>query len=400
MLQPTYRVKTKIIGPNDQVDELSDYFVTYGDNEHYRDEFNSLDYYVRHGLIVSIDPAYPMAITFNTQEGGEFSGYNPAVWAGRSIEIVKYGFGSTFRSVLFPFPTFFPGGGGNANNVVVKQLGITFSLDTSGDQFQAIKNKISGYSYVRLKREQADSTRLGTGYLQPTHSMESDDKYILTSFEVDSSVTDSKWAFDIGKDTSARDGRQVRLGLQIYYAPNFVGQSLAGYSTGDYLRFIGRTYDYGYLLRYAAKITTPDFGTNNAYYIASNDYTYNYDDSTLSIWMDNVPQAVSTNSFAATNNIFPIKTRVSIPYSTNGNEATIDALVFRNMASTIPDDAAEGNYTEWGTQCIGVTFNDAINNFPNTTAIFRPSNVQIPFYLVSYERYLIEQYGGWSRADR
>ena len=410
MLQPLYRVKTKIIGPNGQVDEISDYLVVIGDNVAYRDEFNSLDFNVRRGLIVSVDPAFPKAIIFNTQEGGEFSGYNPAVWAGRSIEIVKYGFGSTFRSVLFPFPTFFPGGGGGSNNVVVKQLGITFSLDTSGAQFQNIKDKISGYSYVRLKREQGDSTRLGTGYIQPTYNMQLDNKYMLTPYEWNSNQgsTGPKWGFDLG--TGGAYGDNVRLGLQMYYSPNFIGNSLPEFATGDYLRFIGRTNDFNFLVNYAAQITTPSFGTNAGYYVASNDFLYRYDDATIPFpYLTEIDQQKFTNSYLppstpSSTNIFPIGTRTSVPYVTNGNELTVPtvggSIVFRNMSNANIPDASTGNYVEWGSECIGITFDAAISNFPNTAAIFRPNIVQFPFYLVSYERYLIEQYGGWTRADR
>ena len=287
--------------------------------------------------------------------------------------------------------------------VVVKQLGITFSLDTSGAQFQAIKNKISGYSYVRLKREPADSTRLGTGCIQPTYADVINNKYLLTAYEWNPAQQGPKWGFDLGN----ANGTDVRLGVQTYYAPNFVGQSLLGFLPGDYFRFIGRTNDYGYVVPYSAEITTPDFGTNHAYYVASNDFDYRYDDLTQATWwMTGVPQAVGTNSYlpppvgSGSRNLFPIKVRVSAPYSSTGNTVDVDGNTFVNMANANYTDAQNNFFSEWGTQCIAVAFDDTISDFPNTTAIFRPTSVKLPMYLVSYERYLIEQYGGWTRADR
>ena len=282
-----------------------------------------------------------------------------------------------------------PGYSADGNNVVVKQLGITFSLNTQGAQFQAIKGKISGYSYVRLKREQADSTRLGTGCIQPTFAA-SGDKYLLTPFEWNG----YKWGFDLNGTSSST---RVRLGIQTYYAPNFVGQSLPGFVPEDYFRFIGRTFNYNSLVKYADYITTPDYQpNNNAYYIASNDFTYYYSDPANSLYIE---QSQPTNSYLQSYNKFPIKTRVSVPYSTTGNTVTINGKTFINMASANYTEDDSGLYKEWGTQCIAVDFDDAVN-FPDSTIAFDNTVLKLPFYLVSYERYLAEQYRGWTRADR
>ena len=334
---------------------------------------------------------------------------NSIVWAdpNHTIIIERNAGGpyTQFQLVGNFIPTF------SSNNVVVKQLGITFSLDTSGAQFQAIKGKISGYSYVRLKRDQADSTRLGTGCIQPTYNMEKDNKYMLPAYEWNPSQGGPKWGFDIG--SSGDNGDNVRLGLQMYYAPNFVGSSLAAYSPGDYVRFIGRTYDYGYVITYSKEITAPVDSSNKWYYVASNDFTYKYNDAfnvEITWWLTGPAQALGTNSYlpasypspvypgVGSRNKFPIKVRSSVPYSTTGNETTIDGLVFRNMANGNSVHASEGSYSEWGAECVGLTFEGS--SFPNTTAIFRPGHVLLPFYLASYERYLIEQYGGWTRSDR
>jgi len=47
--------------------------------------------------------------------------------------------------------------------IFTQQVGIEFTLDTTTAAFQAIKNKISGWTYVRMERTIKDKTRLGTG---------------------------------------------------------------------------------------------------------------------------------------------------------------------------------------------------------------------------------------------
>ena len=312
---------------------------------------------------------------------------NEYIWGTYSLYI-NDGYGP---STLIPFRGLVNAAG---NPVILKQLGITFSLDTSGAQFQAIKGKISGYSYVRLKREPADSTRLGTGCIQPTFADVIGQKYLLTPYEWNTASAGPKWGFDLDGGTGSR----VRLGLQTYYTPGIIGGSLPEFAVGDYFRFIGRTANFGQLVTYAAQITTPSYGTNAGYYVASNDFTYYYADPLNPL--SGVLQSQPTNSYLPTNNKFPIKTRVSVPYSTNGSETTIDTLVFRNMANANFTEGDAGEFSEWGVQCIAATFDDSISDFPDTTVAFNTGTLKLPFYLVSYERYLIEQYRGWTRADR
>jgi hypothetical protein len=353
----------------------------------YKTWFESQPYDDRMGLTIEYGGQF---LKYVTESSGTYNGFDPSIWAGVSIVVVSQNFLNTRISVEYPFPTFFPGGTGNSNPVVVKQLGITFSLDTSGAQFQAIQDKISGYSYVRLKREPADSTRLGTGCIQPTFA--GDFNYLLTPYEWNPLQDGPKWGFDLDGGTGSR----VKLGIQTYYAPNFVGQALSAFAPEDYFRFIGRTSNFGFLQTYAATITTPDFGTNKAYYVASNDFSYYYADPLNPL--TGVLQGTPTNSYLATNNKFPIEIRVTAPYSTNSNEITIGSNTFINMANANFSEGDAKEFSEWGAQCIAVKFPGSI--FPDTTIAFDETNLKLPFYLVAYERYLTEQYRGWSRADR
>ena len=194
--------------------------------------------------------------------------------------------------------------------------------------------------------------------------------------------------------------------MQTYYTPGIIGTSLPSFSTGDYFRFIGRTFDYGYTVPYSATITTPSYGTNFGYFVASNDFTYKYNDAyrpDFMWWLTGPPDgATGTNSYlppnAGSKNIWPIKARVSAPYSSTGNTVDVDGITFINMANGNGTQANARTFSEWGAECLAIRFPDG--ELPNTTAIFNPNKVKLPFYLVSYERYLIEQYGGWTRADR
>ena len=337
MVQVGYQIGCKIIKNGSEIRNLGNYIVnSFGQTQAtFGGWFNGKNYDNRMGLTAQWPSNGDKYITFITESSGTYNGFDPAIWAGVSIRIYKSFLGSTTESILFTFPTFFPGGTGNSNPVVVKQLGITFSLDTSGAQFQAIKDRISGYSYVRLKREQSDSTRLGTGCIQPTFG--GIDNYLLTPY-----ADGPKWGFDLDGGTGSR----VRLGIQTYYTPNIIGGSLPPFSSGDYFRFIGRTSNFGFLQTYAATIVTPDFGDNAGFYVASNDFSYYYSDPPSSL--PGVTQGVSTNSYLPVDNKFPIKSRVNAPYSTNSSEITVDGDTFINMASAIVSAGDDKKFTEWG----------------------------------------------------
>jgi hypothetical protein len=420
MVQVGFQIGCKIFKNGYEISDLGFYTVlSSGQTEAtFGGWFNARPYELRMGLTADWTDEGKY-ITFLTENSlnTQFSGFDPSIWAGVSIRISKTGILNSWVSILFTFPTYFPGGGSGGNDVVLKQLGITISLDTSGAQFQNIKDKISGYSYVRLKRRPSDSTRLGTGCIQPSHDAEKDNRYVLTALQIVAGST--YWGFTVGGGVTNADrrlGSKVRLGLQTYYTPNFLGQVLPAFAPGDYLRFIGRTHSFGFSIPYSAQIVTPSFGSNFGYYVASNDFTYKYDDGVFNPQLSKVPQRQPTNSYLPLNhsgstNIFPIAARASIPYATSASESTVPttnggSIIFRNMASAVVSNAGDypytsrGWFTEWGSECIAVTFDGSIGNFPNTTAIYNVTTNKIPFYLASYERYLIEQYGGWTRADR
>lgn len=281
------------------------------------------------------------------------------------------------------------------NNVFLQQLGIKFSLDTSTAQFQAIKDKISGWSYVRVKRDLADSTRLGTGYIQPCWA--GNNTNLLVPF--DSGVgpshlyIDQAWAFD---RTGGTAYDRIRLATQTLHVPNLLSRSVGSFATNDYIRFIGRTRFYGSLIRYTGNITTPNFGVYQSYYLASNDFQYYYEDLST-----HVTGGTRTSSYVNGLDKTTLQGRIYSVYPTNAFRipaGTIPGLTadFINMTNWDYAQADVEEFTEWGTECTLIT----LFGTPDTTAIYDSTNLKLPMYLVSYERYLIDQYKGWTRADR
>jgi hypothetical protein len=338
-----------------------------------------------------------------------FTGYSRGeVYRFGIVFFDKYGFPSYplwIGDIKFPFGSDDNGAFGlselasttnsGGNNVFLKQLGIKFSLDTTTAQFQAIKDRISGWSYVRIRRDLADSTRLGTGYIQPCWSGGGNNLLVpfFSGLPTAHLYTQHEWGFNW---TGGTPYDRIRLGTQTLHIPNLLSRSVGSFATNDYIRFIGRTNDYGTLTRYTGNITTPDFGVFQTYYLAANDFDYYYEDTTF-----NVTGGVTTSSYVNGHDKFTLQGRV---YSVAPQNAfripvgTIPGLSadFINMTNYDYTEADAEQFTEWGTECTLITLFDT----PDTTAAYDSTNLKLPMYLVSYERYLIDQYRGWTRADR
>jgi hypothetical protein len=280
-----------------------------------------------------------------------------------------------------------------------KQLGIRFSLDTSKPQFQAIKDQISGWSYVRVRRDLDNRTRLGTGFMQPTCYLTTN-KYSLLPFQWDPS---KKWAFDaspLGVEW------RVRMQYQAFYSPNFLTKSVGNFIDGDYIRMIGRPNIDDGDSAFFVKILTPDFDTagNRAYYLAANRFTYNYSDTGINPDLS-TPNFVPTSSnYLATNNKYTLEGSLWVNYPVSGQEIPTPNVgldyPFVNMANRNFSEAETGigDFREWGntTQLLGF----AGPLCPDTSHYYFAEGVKETIYLTSYERYLTVQYGGNLRSDR
>jgi hypothetical protein len=304
------------------------------------------------------------------------------------------------------------------NPVETQQLGITFYLDTTTPQFQAIKDSISGWSYVRVRRDVVNSTKLGTGYLQPTfqifNSSNVEDGLALAPYAkgsmssvipVGSSKINPRWDYN---------ATRVRAQNQVFVAPNFLTRSIGGFSERDYIRFLGRTKPLPNTVKYWQEILVPDFNGYDPgvgggvgsfmYYVKANDFDYSYIDSGAT----NPPNSIATTSnYLNANSTWEVKARLWVNKSTAADslDAALGPLFtkFYNMSNDGPDlnsyDAIDDlKFTQWGTQCEVLQF-DSGRVYPDTANIYS-SLILFPFYLVSYERFLAKQYGGFSRAAR
>ena len=294
-----------------------------------------------------------------------------------------------------------------SDNLYTKQIGIKFTLDISKPQFQAIKNQISGWSYVRVRRDINNSTRLGTGVLLPTVYVEfapdSVGKYNIVPYERDDDTnpTNDRWLFD--STIQGNPNWRTRARIQTFYSPNFLNRKAGFFISNDYMRTIAKTNNFGQLSYYSQKIfNSASWPTDTVlYYIASADFNYTYGLETTNPL---VPDSTGTTSdyTSTSKNKFEIAGRTYVNYPTGKGSLAVNSITgldfpFINMASSNMNEAENNEYMEWGNACELMTF---IQPGPDTSRAYNTSTLKLPLYLTSYERYLTSQYGGWLRSDR
>jgi len=296
-------------------------------------------------------------------------------------------------------------------DLYTKQLGIKFTLDTTTPQFQAIKDQITGWSYVRVRRDLSNSTRLGTGAIQPVSYFEGGgDRYTLLPYERfndQTNLTLHKWFMDQFDNVSSPPKKRIRSQLQTFYSPNFLNRVSGDFIDGDYIRMIGRTAKDGGFVQYSQKLDIqPSWPSNSHwFYVKSTNFDYTYADINV-ITIQPISSTVRTKTIDDNTNTTKFKLFANLYVNPSVNENRIPAntipnldFAFINMATSNASDAASNEYMEWGNACNLLSFQI---NYPDTSNVFNdfgPVN-KLPIYLCSYERYLSVQYGGWLRSDR
>ena len=356
-----------------------------------------------------------------------FTGYSRGeVYRFGIVFYDKYGYPSYtywIGDIKFPFAyddgfslsnNFEDGGTGvvGGNDVYTKQLGIKFSLNTDSPQFQAIKDQISGWSYVRVRRDLPNRTRLGTGFIQPTWIIQtsfrpliSTNSYVLSPF--DWGALARRWGYDNNTIPPITGDWRVRFQFQAFYSPNFFSRQAGTFIDGDYLRMIGRTTVSATPSNqiYSQAIGTPDPDNTFLFYIAGSDFNYNYTDTTLNPNIFGSSQVTSAN-YTASNNKYEVLNRLYVTYSNNDNYIPKDTagldFDFINMANANGSEADSLEFKEWGSALELLNLPDS----PDTCNVFYSwgtgnlPQLRTPLYLASYERYLTVQYGGNLRSDR
>ena len=293
-----------------------------------------------------------------------------------------------------------------SSDLYTKQLGIKFTLDTTTPQFQAIKNEITGWSYVRVRRDLDNSTRLGTGFMQPTWYVDGGTRsgYTLMPYERNSGdatpYSNNYWRF-------IDNGNWItQTKLQTFYSPNFLLKKSGSYIAGDYMRMIGRTNDFGSLVQYSQRVFATAWAANSKlYYIASSDFNYTYNDTVPN---SNIALSEPTSALDSTfRSKYAIDGSIFVTQSTSQNLIPFNTVPgldfpFYNMSSSNETEASNGEYMEWGAETQLISFNGPLSSLatPDTSNAFDSTTLKLPIYLTSYERYLVDQYGGWLRSSR
>lgn len=118
----------------------------------------------------------------------------------------------------------------SSDELQCNQLGIEFRLNTSSEQFQAIKDKISGWSFVRVNRTLEDKTRLGIGMMDNVAS--------AIVFNLGGSCFINS---NICSNSSASNGGNptVSTNVKLLYIPSFQKSIDNQFKPGDYIDYVG-----------------------------------------------------------------------------------------------------------------------------------------------------------------
>jgi hypothetical protein len=228
------------------------------------------------------------------------------------------------------------------------QIGIEFTLDTTTPQFQAIKDKVSGWSYVRMQRFESDKTKLGTGIM---NSLWFTSNRYINALEntIPSGYTsvNNYWNLDWPNSHFGIDNRFLQ---------------------GDYIKIFGQ----GVRSNAPSPFVTPNLIDNDRKVHSFRQVSYlnlNTTDRRPILNNDRLRVDRSYNSNVITN-----------LFGSPDN--------YYNMATTSAADALNEDFQAMGN----------LTDIVNIASIAVPSNFNK--YYFSYERYNPNQYGGRTRSAR
>ena len=243
------------------------------------------------------------------------------------------------------------------NELICKQIGIEFTLDTTTPQFQAIKDKISGWSFVRVDRTVENKTKLGIGLLDNVATLITNSLPLVFCQVHELTNVPASIPGSPALDTVNR--------TKILHTPNFHKSIDNQFATGDHIQLLGT---YG-ITRYQNIV-----GVNN-----STLYNFGF-----------VPRTPAVQNWKT-----DITFKWSVPSSRSQNFIPQDlsnglAVPFVNMATFSTAVGLNSQYSGMGNKCDLITLPTAI----------APLGISGEKGCYSYERYLVEQYGGNTRNAR
>lgn len=246
-----------------------------------------------------------------------------------------------------------------SGELVSVQLGIEFTLDTSSPQFQAIKDKISGWSYVRLPRTVENKTKLGIGLL--------DNVVLLPASPVGIAYNNV-----FGAKNSPPSPAPIPSGsstIHVLQLPSFHKSIDNQFKTNDYIEEIGEYVETSVGQLFVSILNLP----------ASSTFTFNPRSVSPSTNYKNTVRKKWSVSNSRSQNYIPAEPSegLSNPYIN---------MTVRTVNLIEPDE------TKF------VSLGNKTDLLSITTAL--PIKADNNKYAVSYGRYLNEQYGGFTRNAR
>jgi len=228
------------------------------------------------------------------------------------------------------------------------QLGIRFTLDTTTPQFQAIKDKISGWEFVRVERTVENKTKLGVGLLE---NVDLQDNTLLGG---------DVFTTPVGLDNALGTTAVVKLLLNPSFLKNIDNQ----FVTNDYLKIVG--------IYNQDSISTPPFGLSVGRVYSSAEYVG--EPSSFKRIVDFKWSLGKSNS----QNFLPADpgNGLGIPYiSMSGTDGDVLGSLFSSATNKLDVIAL-------------------------TSTLIPVSGTGFDKFMASYERYILEQYGGNTRIAR
>lgn len=238
----------------------------------------------------------------------------------------------------------------SGDNIVLKHLGIRFDVDTTTAEFQAIKNKISGWSFVRVDRTVTNRTKLGMGLLNQGFITNSGTIRYVNAYKQD--IGDAIGPYSTTNDVYMFENPSFKFNIDNQFKPE------------DYLRLIG-------------------FDNLNIY-------------ANASPFLNRVNKFHADISFASSITRKEIQYKWSVLQSTSKNFIPADPTNglthdYINMTNRDGGDSnvADPDFQSFGSKTELLTMVDTITAFASDIRWF-----------ASYERYLDEQYGGDTYESR
>lgn len=242
-------------------------------------------------------------------------------------------------------------------------LGINFDITIPAD----IRDEVSGFEIVRVKREQRDKTVLGSGIIQN----------IIERTAVANDIFDDTNNYYILPQVLGNVA--VNANHHVLYIPEISMNGFDGFRPGDSIRVYAISEEYPVYKDNTGPLPMPNGCQYWKYYDQSTTFTVRTRDLTDAVFVREAKEA------------------------TIGTDPR-----FINYAGSYTGPVSQHERVSVGNRCLFVKHTNAMdldNIYTNDVVVTSPNHsgsftAQNPKYYVTYERVIEEQYGGATEADR